>query len=58
MGEEGSTDFVLKHKQELLDKDAYVVNLECTRGGNILYLATSETMCIPPVKHHPGFIIS
>jgi hypothetical protein len=53
VGERGSTDFVLKHKQELLDKDAYVVNLECTGGGNILLLATSETMCIPPVKHHP-----
>jgi Zn-dependent M28 family amino/carboxypeptidase len=53
VGQRGSTFFVQQHKAELLAKDAYFVNLECTGGGNILLLATAETMCVPPVKHHP-----
>jgi hypothetical protein len=51
-GQRGSTDFVLRHQNELLEKDAYVVNFESIGGGTFLLLATKETMCIPPVKHH------
>jgi hypothetical protein len=50
-GQRGSTEFVLRHREELHEKDAYIINLECVGGGTYLLLATKETMCIPPVPH-------
>jgi hypothetical protein len=52
-GQRGSTYFVQHHKEELLAKDAYFVNLESIGGANILLFATAETMCIPPIQHQP-----
>jgi hypothetical protein len=52
-GQRGSTNFALQHKQEMIDKDAYFVNLESIGGGTFLLFATEETMCIPHIKHNP-----